>query len=219
MEKELKLTKTKVMKAVEQILLDNNSSGDIADVKLPNDSSPCLNITLFGDLFLDEINDIAQAFGDERALITSDEYKALTMTMIPTKDPTAENKEEDDQAPHIELHHKDLFPDVQEDILPDTEVKVSNTEMCEQILMWMDETERIPLYYEWCYDGIHVEVSETAEAKMKYVLQNGAGLGMDGRKYTIEKPGNLFPMGGSICVRAIPEGEEHGEAYALDFFI
>ena len=218
MEKELKLTKTKVRKAVEKILHDNYSSGDIADVKLPNDSSPCLNITLLGELFLDKINDIAQAFGDERAMITSDEYNTLTMTMIPTKDPTAENEEED-QAPHIKLRHKDQFPDVQEDIIPDTEVKVSNTEMRAQILMWMDEAERIPLYYEWCYDGIHVEVSETAETKMRYVLQNGAGLGKDGRKYTIEKPGNLFPMGSSICVMAIPEGEEHSEAYNLGFFI
>lgn len=119
----------------------------------------------------------------------------------------------------MELYHKEQFYDVQDVVIPDTQVKRSRTEENEQVVKWMQQTGRIPLTYMRERDGIHVECSKIFESKIKHVLKLGEAIGNDGRKYKFENPDNLFPIGSDICVRAIPEGKESGDAYGLDFFV
>jgi len=118
----------------------------------------------------------------------------------------------------MELYHKDQFYDVQDVVIPGTKERRSRTEENEQVINWMKETGRIPITYMRERDGVHVEVSKIFEAKVKDVLQRGTAIGADGRKFTIENPDNLFPIGSDICVRATPEGGT-SDAYSLDFFV
>lgn len=118
----------------------------------------------------------------------------------------------------MELYHKEQFYDVQDVTIPDTEVRRSRTEENEQVVKWMKQSGRIPITYMRENDGIHVEVSKIFEAKIKDVLKRGEAIGNDGRKYTIENPDNLFPVGSDICVRACAEGGK-SDVYGLDFFV
>lgn len=118
----------------------------------------------------------------------------------------------------MELQFKEQFHDARVIVIPGTRQKVSRTQQNEQLNEWMKKTKHIPLQYMW-ENGIKVELSDIFEAKIKDALQRGCAIGADGRKYTFEEPDNLFPICSSICVRATPEGEEHGEAYDLTFFV
>ena len=68
-------------------------------------------------------------------------------------------------------------------------------------------------------DGVHVEVSDIYDQKVRDVLERGEAVGGDGRKYKIENPENIFPIGDSICVRATCIETGRGDVYGLDFFV
>lgn len=119
----------------------------------------------------------------------------------------------------MELFHKDKFYDAEDILVPGTETRRSRTEENEQVVNWVKESGRIPISYMRESDGIHVECSKIFEAKIKDVLQRRTGIiGGDGRRYTIENPDNLFPVGSDICVRATAEGGR-SDVYGLDFFV
>ena len=120
----------------------------------------------------------------------------------------------------MELFHKEQFSDARDVKVPGTEVRRSRTEENEQVVNWMKETGRIPISYMRERDGIHVECSKIFEAKIKDVLQRRTDIvGGDGRKYNIEDPENLFPMGSDICVRATCVETGRSDVYSLDFFV
>ena len=120
----------------------------------------------------------------------------------------------------MELFHKDKFYDVQDVVVPCTKERRSRTEENEQVVNWMKETGRIPLSYMRERNGIHVECSKIFEAKIKDVFQRRTGIvGGDGRKYNIEDPDNLFPVGSDICVRATCIETGRSDVYGLDFFV
>jgi hypothetical protein len=119
----------------------------------------------------------------------------------------------------MELEHKEQFHDVKEVVIPGTKERVSNTQQNEQITKWMAKTGHLPLMYQRERDGIHCEISELFEKRIYAAFEQGSAIGEDGRKYTLGEADETFPMCGSICIRATPEGEEHGEAYDITFFV
>lgn len=120
----------------------------------------------------------------------------------------------------MNLYHKEQFRDVKELIIEGTEKYTGNTDDLNAIKEWSKATGHIPLYYERDYkDGIHVEVSEVYDVKIKHALSNGSAIGADGRKYTFVTPDKIYPTGGSMCTRAIPEGSDTSDVYGLDFFV
>ena len=120
----------------------------------------------------------------------------------------------------MELFHKEQFSDARDVKVPGTEVRRSRTEENEQVVNWMKETGRIPISYMRERNGIHVECSKIFEAKIKDVLQRRTDIvGGDGRKYNIEDPENLFPVGSDICVRATCVETGRSDVYSLDFFV
>ena len=119
----------------------------------------------------------------------------------------------------MELEHKNQFHDAKEVVIPGTKQRVSNTQQNEQITKWMEKTGHLPLMYMREFDGIHCEVSALFEARIYAAFEQGSAIGADKRKYKLGEANEVFPMCGSICVRAIPEGEEHSDAYDLTFFV
>lgn len=119
----------------------------------------------------------------------------------------------------MELFHKEQFCDARDVKIPGTEVKRSRTEENEQIMAWMKETGHYPIVYIRLDDGVHVEVSDIYDQKVRYVLERGEAVGGDARIYKIENPDNIFPIGSSICVRATCIETGRGDIYGLDFFV
>lgn len=119
----------------------------------------------------------------------------------------------------MELYHKEKFNDVFVKIVPNTRIRRSRTEENNILVEWMKETGRIPLSYLREISGIHVELSNLFEARIKDALNRGYAIGADGRKYIFVEPNNLFPIGSDICVRAKAEGDKYSDAYSLDFFV
>ena len=91
--------------------------------------------------------------------------------------------------------------------------------MCDQIKTWMKETGDIPIVYLRLDDGVHIEVSDIYECKVRDILERGQAVGADGRRYSIEQPDNIFPVGSSICVRATCIETGRSDIYGLDFFV
>jgi len=87
------------------------------------------------------------------------------------------------------------------------------------VVAWMKETGHYPIVYIRLDDGVHVEVSDIYDQKVRDVLERGEAVGGDGRKYKIENPDNIFPIGDSICVRATCIETGRSDAYGLDFFV
>lgn len=220
---ERKMTIGEVEQIVEKVLSENACDATVASVEPNNDGDYC-TVVLDGDMWLNVLNGIAKAVGDE-PIVSGEEYNSINLFFrIPNADKAGVggyNKPEENAAPSIpaDMRHKEEFYDSEEIIIPGTEVKRSRTEENEQVVAWMKETGHYPIVYLRLDDGVHVEVSDIYDQKVRDVLERGEAVGGDGRKYKIENPDNIFPIGDSICVRATCIKTNRGDAYGLDFFV
>lgn len=218
-----KMTIGEVEKIVEKVLSKNACDATVASIK-PNGDGDYCTVILDGDVWLNVLNAIAKVIGDE-PIVSGEEYNQISLFFrIPGADKTGVggyNKPEEDAAPAIpdDMRHKEEFYDSEEIVIPGTELKRSNTEQNEQIMAWMKETGHYPIVYLRLNDGVHVEVSDIYDQKVRDVLKRGEAVGGDGRKYKIENPDNIFPIGNSICVRAICIETGRSYVYGLDFFV
>ena len=223
------LTEEEVKLAINLVFAENELSSSLAEkVKLPAHTNGSMVVSINGGMYLSEINAIGELFGDDDILIEADEREYINLFLIPQKVPVVKSEENqelhEDQDPHIELHHKDRFDDAEELVIPGTETRVGHTEMCEQIMAWVKQSGRYPLYWQRLDDGVHVEVSELADERIKHVLEQREAVGLDGVTYAIKfDPANdevsLTAMGGSICAKAEPANGGSTDWYGLDFFI
>ena len=220
---ERKMTIGEVEQIVEKVLSENACDATVASVE-PNSDGDYCTVVLDGDVWLNVLNGIAKAVGDE-PIVSGEEYNSINLFFrIPNADKAGVggyNKPEENAAPSIpaDMRHKEEFYDSEEIIIPGTEVKRSRTEDNKQVVAWMKETGHYPIVYLRLNDGVHVEVSDIYDQKVRDVLERGEAVGGDGRKYKIENPDNIFPIGDSICVRATCIETNRGDAYGLDFFV
>lgn len=192
----------------------------------PNRDGEYCTVILDGDVNLSTLNAIAKAVGDEPIIGGEDYNKINLFFRIPNENDINTGEDDDPElekksasAISDELRHKDEFYNSEDMVIPDTEMNCSNTEQCEKIKAWMKETSHIPIVYIRLSDGLHVEVSDIYDRKAKDVLTRDEVVGNDGRKYKLENPDNLFPIGSSICVRATCIETGRNDVYDLDFFV
>jgi len=218
---ERKMTIDKVKQLVEKVLSENACDATIASIE-PSSSSGYCTVVLDGDVWLNVLKGIAKAVGDE-PIVSGEEYNSINLFFrIPEAGKAGSDEDEpEESAPAIpaDMRHKEEFYDSEDIVIPGTEVKCSNTEQNEQIMAWMKETGHYPIVYLRLDDGVHVEVSDIYDQKVRDVLERGKAVGGDGRKYKIENPDNIFPIGDSICVRATCIETGCSDAYGLDFLV
>lgn len=218
---ERKMTIGEVKQIVEKVLSEEESAATIASIE-PSGSGDYCTVTLDGDVWLSVLNAIAKAVGDE-LIISGEEYSEISLFFrIPEAGKADSDEDEpEESAPAIpdDMRHKEEFYDSEDIVIPGTEVKRSNTEQNEHIMAWMKETGHYPIVYLCLDDGVHVEVSDIYDQKVRDVLERGEAVGGDGHKYKIENPDNIFPIGDSICVRATCIETGRGDVYGLDFFV
>ena len=222
---ERKMTTGEVEQIVENVLSENACYATISSVE-PNSEGDYCTVILNGNVWLNVLKDIAEAVGDE-PIISGEDYNEISLFFrIPDADKAVVggggyDNHEEESAPAIPagMRHKEEFYDSEDIVIPGTEVKRSNTEQNEQIMAWMKETGHYPIVYIRLNDGVHVEVSDIYDQKVRDVLERGEAVGGDGRKYKIENPSNIFPIGNSICVRATCIETGRGDVYGLDFFV
>lgn len=231
----MKLEAWKVESYLKELLAAFGAEIEVTNVEVPEKERGCMTIELSGSLTLDVLNAIGRAYGDSTILVSrgyDDDDEGLALILIPTKDPgykydaatidddysDDDEPEPEDDGPHMDLHHADEFYDVEECVIPSTEQRRSNTEQNEQIMAWMKEVERYPLSYQRLEDGIHCEMSDTFDRKISSLLQEGFAYGKDGRRYTFDEPDRLFPVCGTICVRATCDETGRNDSYGIDFF-
>jgi len=221
---ERKMTIGEVKQIVEKVL--SETSGVTVERIEPNSDGDYCTVILNGDVWLNVLNAIANAIGDE-PIISGEEYNQINLFFrIPDADKAVVDGDgydnhEEESAPAIpaNMRHKEEFYDSEDIVIPGTEVKRSNTEQNEQIMAWMKETGHYPIVYIRLDDGVHVEVSDIYDQKVRDILERGEAVGGDGRKYKIENPDNIFPIGDSICVRATCIETGRCDVYGLDFFV
>ena len=227
--KERKLTIDEVEQLVENVLSENERGVTVASVE-PNSDGDYCTVILEGDVSLKTLKALSKAIGDDYISIGGEEYNQLNLFFrIPGEsavgngsDDEDDNDEQDENAaPAIPagMRHKEEFYDSEDVIVPGTEVRRSRTEENEQVVAWMRETGHYPIVYIRLDDGVHVEVSDIYDQKVGDVLKRGEAVGGDGRKYKIENPENIFPIGDSICIRATCIETGRGDVYGLDFFV
>ena len=219
---ERKMTIGEVEQIVEKVLSENACDATVASVE-PNSDGDYCTVVLDGDVWLNVLNGIAKAVGDE-PIVGGEEYNSINLFFrIPNADKAGigYDNHEKKSAPAIpaDMRHKYEFYDSEEIVIPGTEVKRCNTEQNEQIMAWMKGTGHYPIVYLRLDDGVHVEVSDIYDRKVRDVLKRGEAVGGDGRKYKIENPDNIFPIGDNICVRATCIETGRGDVYGLDFFV
>lgn len=222
---ERKMTTGEVEQIVENVLSENACYATISSVE-PNSEGDYCTVILNGNVWLNVLKDIAEAVGDE-PIISGEDYNEISLFFrIPDADKAVVggggyDNHEEESAPAIPagMRHKEEFYDSEDIVIPGTEVKRSNTEQNEQIMAWMKETGHYPIVYIRLDDGVHVEVSDIYDQKVRDVLERGEAVGGDGRKYKIENPSNIFPIGNSICVCATCIETGRGDVYGLDFFV
>ena len=73
MKKRFKMTSWEVTDKINSIL-KNNPDSKVLDVKIPENGSSSLSIDLSYGIFLDELIEISQFFGDDHFLISTFEY-------------------------------------------------------------------------------------------------------------------------------------------------
>lgn len=184
------------------------------------------------DIDLSTVNKIARKVGSKYITIgAEDDYPTLFFQPGLSDGESWDNddddydepepEEEDKSTPRIpnDMRHTDRFPDSEDVIIPGTEQRVSNTEQCQQIMKWMQDTGHMPIVYVRLDDGVHVEVSDVYDRRIKAVIQEGKAIGADARRYTFDKGGDLWPIGSDICVRATCEETGRSDMYGLSFFI
>jgi hypothetical protein len=220
---ERKMTIGEVEQIVEKILSEEKSDATISSVKPNRDGDYC-TVILGGGVWLNVLKGIAEAVGDD-PIVSGEEYNEISLFFrIPDADKAGVgcyDNHEEKAAPAIpdDMRHKYKFYDSEDVVVPGTEVKRSRTEENEQVMAWMKETGHYPIVYIRLDDGVHVEVSDIYDLKVRDVLERGEAVGGDGRKYKIENPENIFPIGSSICVRATCIETGRGDVYGLDFFV
>ena len=218
---ERKMTISEVKQIVEKVLSENACDAIVASVE-PNSDGDYCTVILNGDVWLSVLNAIAKAVGDE-PFVSGEEYDEIRLFFrTPDADKAGSDEDEtEESAPAIpaDMRHKEEFYDSEDIVIPGTEVKRSRTEENKQVVAWMKETGHYPIVYIRLDDGVHVEVSGIYDQKVRDVLERGEAVGGDGRKYKIENPENIFPVGDSICVRATCIETGCGDAYGLDFFV
>ena len=218
---ERKMTIGEVEQLVENVLSEN-SNVTVESIE-PNSDGDYCTVVLNGDVWLNVLNAIAKAVGDE-PIISGEDYNQINLFFrMPEagKAGVGYDNHEKKAAPAIpaDMRHKEEFYDSEEIIIPGTEVKRSRTEENEQVVAWMKETGHYPIVYLRLDDGVHVEVSDIYDQKVRDVLKRGEAVGGDGRKYKIENPDNIFPIGDSICVRATCVETGRSDVYGLDFLV
>ena len=216
------MTIDEVKQIVEKVLSEKKCDATLESVEPNRDGDYC-TVILGGDVWLNVLNGIAKAVGDE-PIVSGEEYNEINLFFrIPDADKAGvggyNHKEEAAPAIPACMRHKEEFYDSEDIVIPGTELKRSNTEQNEQIVAWMKETGHYPIVYIRLDDGVHVEVSDIYDQKVRDVLERGEAVGGDGRKYKIENPDNIFPVGGSICVRATCIEAGRCDVYGLDFFV
>lgn len=213
---ERKMTIGEVKQIVEKVLSENACDATVASIK-PNSDGDYCTVILDGDVWLNVLKGIAEAVGDE-PIVSGEEYNQINLFFrIPDADKAGSDEDEtEESAPAIpaDMRHKEEFYDSEDIVIPGTEVKEN-----EQVIAWMKETGHYPIVYLRLDDGVHVEVSDIYDQKVRDVLERGEAVGGDGRKYKIENPENIFPIGDSICVRATCIETGRGDVYGLDFFV
>lgn len=220
-----KLTIDEVEALVKNVLISENNAF-VESVEPNSDGDYCL-VVIEGDVSLETLKAIAKAVGDEPIIGGQDYNQLYLFFRIPTEDEVNsgddddDDESEEDKAPRIpeNMRHDEEYYDSKDVVIPGTEMKRSNTEQNEQIMAWMKETGHYPIVYLRLDDGLHVEVSDIYDRKAKDVLTRDEVVGNDGRKYKLENPDNLFPIGDNICVRATCIETGRGDVYGLDFFV
>jgi hypothetical protein len=218
---ERKMTIDKVKQLVENVLSEEKCGATVSSVKPNRDGDYCTGI-LIGDVWLNVLKGIAEAVGEEPIVSAEEYYEIGLFFRLPDADKAGSDEDETEEAaPAIpdDMRHKEEFYDSEDIVIPGTEVKRSRTEENEQVVAWMKETGHYPIVYIRLDDGVHVEVSDIYDQKVRDVLERGEAVGGDGRKYKFENPENIFPIGSSICVRATCIETGRGDVYGLDFFV
>ena len=218
---ERKMTIDKVKQLVENVLSEEKCGATVSSVEPNRDGDYC-TVILIGDVWLNVLKGIAEAVGEE-PIVSAEEYNEIGLFFrIPDADKAGSDEDETEEAaPAIpdDMRHKEEFYDSEDIVIPGTEVKRSRTEENEQVVAWMKETGHYPIVYIRLDDGVHVEVSDIYDQKVRDALERGEAVGGDGRKYKFENPENIFPIGSSICVRATCIETGRGDVYGLDFFV
>lgn len=216
-----KLSMNEVEALVKNVLIREDST-TVLSVE-PSSSGDYCSVILDGDVMLETLRVLAKTVGDEPIIGGEDSGQINLFFRIPDADDvgSGDDDQEDERKPAIPdyMRHKDEFYDSEDVVIPGTEMNCSNTEQCEKIKAWMKETGHYPIVYLRLDDGVHVEVSDIYDRKAKDVLTRDEVVGNDGRKYKLENPDNLFPIGSSICVRATCIETGRGDVYGLDFFV
>ena len=221
-----KVTIGEIERLVENAIEENGVT--VVSVE-PNSDGEYCSVILEGDISIRTFKAIEKAVGDD-PIISGEDYDQIRLFFrIPNADEIGNGDDEEDDEPEPEMkatpaipddmRHREEFYDSEDVIIPGTEVKRSNTEQNEQIMTWMKETGHYPIVYLRLDDGVHVEVSDIYDQKVRDVLERGEAVGGDGRKYKIENPDNIFPIGDSICVRATCIETGRGDVYGLDFLV
>ena len=219
-----KLSIDEIERLVENVICDER--GVTVESVEPNSDGDYCTVIIGGDVWLKTLKAIAKAVGDEPIIGGEDSGQLNLFFRIPDADKVGgedddDDEQEEDRKPAIPdyMRHKDEFYDSEDIVIPGTEVKRSNTEQNEQVVAWMKETGHYPIAYLRLDDGVHVEVSDIYDQKVRDVLERGEAVGGDGRKYKIENPENIFPIGDSICVRTTCIETGRCDVYGLDFFV
>lgn len=184
------------------------------------------------DIVLSTVNKIARKVGCKYISIgAEDDYPTLFFRPALGDDENWNNDDDDYdyQEPAEEdrfltaipddMRHTDRFPDSEDVIIPGTEQRVSNTEQSKQIMKWIQETGHMPIVYVRLDDGVHAEVSDVYDRRIKDVIQEGKAIGVDARRYTFDEGGDLWPIGSGICIRATCEETGRSDMYGLSFFV
>ena len=199
------MTISEVEKIVEKVLSENACDATVESVE-PNSDGDYCTVVLNGDVWLNVLNGIAKIVGDE-PIVSGEEYNQINLFFrIPDADKAgADNDKPEESAPAIpdDMRHKEEFYDSEDIVIPGTELKRSNTEQNEQIMAWMKETGHYPIVYLRLDNGVHVEVSDIYDQKVRDVLERGDAVGGDGRKYKIENPDKFFPIGSRLLRRHV----------------
>ena len=168
---ERKMSIGEVEQIVEKVLSENACDATVASIE-PNSDGDYCTVVLNGDVWMNVLNGIAKAVGDE-PIVSGEEYNQINLFFrIPEADKAGVGgsvKHEEKDAPAIpaDMRHKYEFYDSEEFVIPGTELKRSNTEQNEQIMAWMKETGHYTIVYLRLDDGVHVEVSDIYDQKVR----------------------------------------------------
>ena len=231
MAKENNWTADRVKSVVTKAMGGRSDAVSISDVSVS--SGGYYSVDIEGEIFSDELNEIARGVRDKFINVSANYEGELNLFFKPdNSDPKEFGDTDDDDYDYQEpeedrlltaipddMRHTDRFPDSEDVIIPGTEQRVSNTEQCEQIMKWMQDTGHMPIVYVRLDDGVHVEVSDVYDRRIKAVIQEGKAIGADARRYTFDNGGDLWPIGGDICIRATCEETGRSDMYGLSFFV